>query len=271
MDFKEDDCDIYYIEIEKNLKKKENEENLVNYCINPDSQIKEEDRIMIINWFFWLQNNQQINDNCIYLSIKYLDTFLSIYNENYYNLDILKVTCFFIAQKLETTYVFCITDLIKLISNKCNKDDIIDHENFLLKKFNYFIFMVTINDFLHFFLKNIKKINFEEITEEYFYLCFFLSDISVYNCNFISTKPSLLSSTIIYIVNIITKKENLWNKSFQKITSYSVEDLKTTTQIFFQFLEFFDDQYFILLNTKYSEKLKNFTNVISYINNLKIK
>ena len=144
--------------IEENLfdKKKKlilNSEVLNNYGINPII------RSCLIDSLIGLQGTFKYCNKTLFITIKIFDNYLgSIISSNEQNskieetdLDMIIVSCFLIASKMEEPFIYHLTDYLSILSDKYTTNDLMTMEYNILKYYNFEAFEPNILDFFEIF------------------------------------------------------------------------------------------------------------------------
>ena len=144
--------------IEENIfnKKKKiilNTDILNNYGINPVI------RSCLIDSLIGLQDTFKFCDKTLFITIKIFDNYItSIINDkdpNYKiedcDLDIIIVSCFLIASKMEESFIYHLTDYLSILSDKYNTTHLTNIEYNILKYYNFETFEPNTLDFFEIF------------------------------------------------------------------------------------------------------------------------
>ena len=116
-------------------------------------------RSCLIDSFVGLQETFQICDKTLFITIKLFDNYLSsIIAEKDTNekiedtdLDMIIVSCFLIASKMEESFIYHLTDYLSILSNKYNTNHLMNMEYNILKYYNFEIFEPNSLDFFEIF------------------------------------------------------------------------------------------------------------------------
>ena len=116
-------------------------------------------RSCLIDSFVGLQETFQICDKTLFITIKLFDNYLSsIIAEKDTNekiedtdLDMIIVSCFLIASKMEESFIYHLTDYLSILSDKYTTKHLMTMEYNILKCFNFEAFEPNILDFFEIF------------------------------------------------------------------------------------------------------------------------
>ena len=131
-----------------------NTDILTNYGINPTI------RSCLIDSLIGLQDTFKFCDKTLFITIKLFDNYISsIIDENEINLkieetdlDMIIVSCFLIASKMEESFIYHLTDYLSILSDKYNTNHLMNMEYNILKYFNFETFEPNTLDFFEIFL-----------------------------------------------------------------------------------------------------------------------
>ena len=187
---------------------------LMEYGINPTI------RSCLIDSLFGLQDTFKFCDKTLFITVQIFDNYLSL-NININNeqkiletdLDIILVASFLIASKTEESFIYHLTDYLTILSEKYNKNHLINMEYNMLKILNFETFQPTSLEFLE-ILSNIYELNNETKSKCINYLYVSLLDV-----NLSQISQSFLVFTIIILV---TKRE--YKILIDKIESFYKKD-----------------------------------------------
>ena len=131
-----------------------NTDILNNYGINPNI------RSCLIDSLIGLQNTFKFCDKTLFITIKIFDNYISsIIDENDPNfkieetdLDMIIVSCFLIASKMEESFIYHLTDYLSILSDKYNTNHLMNMEYNILKYYNFETFEPNTLDFFEIFI-----------------------------------------------------------------------------------------------------------------------
>ena len=131
-----------------------NTDILSNYSINPNI------RSCLIDSLIGLQDTFKFCDKTLFITIKIFDNYISsIIDENDPNLkieetdlDMIIVSCFLIASKMEESFIYHLTDYLSILSDKYNTNHLMNMEYNILKYYNFETFEPNTLDFFEIFI-----------------------------------------------------------------------------------------------------------------------
>ena len=198
----------YEIEIMNYLFQEETN-NRANYSSFPNMEEKNNNKMILsylkrfsfINLFISFQRELFLRQETLYLSINLFDRYLQkIFSENKISedLNVIALTCLFIASKYEEIYPPYLKEFLDVFKNKYNKEEIFSKENDILSSLDFQILIISPILFLKRFCLDEKNEN-----EEIMNLCFngaqFFLELCIIEPNFCELKPSLQASICLYL------------------------------------------------------------------------
>ena len=253
-----------------------NTDILTNYGINPNI------RSCLIDSLIGLQGTFQFCDKTLFITIQIFDNYISeIIALNTPNLkieeadlDIIIVSCFLIASKMEESFIYHLSDYLSILSEKYNTDHLINMEYNILKYYNFEVFSPNTLDFLEIFS---SLYNIDDDTRKKGIIILF---IILLNIDLSQIPSSIISFTVLYLImkkdfkTMMNKVDNLfynlykwsdWNqKNFndkEKNETYSKymklisplkneSELKEISDMIIYFVENIDKNEFINISKK---------------------
>jgi len=183
--------------------------NRANYSTFPNMEEKNNNKMILsylkrfsfINLFISFQRELFLRQETLYLSINLFDRYIQkIFSENKISedLNVIALTCLFIASKYEEIYPPYLKEFLESYKNKYNKEEIFSKENDILSSLDFQILIISPILFLKRFCLDEKNGN-----EEIMKLCFngaqFFLELCIIEPNFCQLKPSLQASICLYL------------------------------------------------------------------------
>jgi hypothetical protein len=218
--------------------------NRANYSLFPNMEEKNNNKMIIsylkrfsfINLFISFQREFSLRQETLYLSINLFDRYIQkIFSENKIteDLNLIALTCLFIASKYEEIYPPYLKDFLDIFKNKYNKEEIFSKENDILSSLDFQILIISPILFL-------KKFCFEEKNEneENMNLCFngaqFFLELCIIEPKFCELKPSLQASICLYLSRkflLDCYNEKVWTYNLSFRTNCSEIEIKRYIKI----------------------------------------
>ena len=174
-------------------------------------------RSCLIDSFVGLQETFQICDKTLFITIKLFDNYISsVIAENDMgskiedtDLDMIIVSCFLIASKMEESFIYHLTDYLSILSNKYNTNDLMNMEYNILKYYNFEIFEPNSLDFFEIFA---SLYNLDDKSKKKGINLLF---VILLNVDLSQMPSSIIAFSILYVV--IKKDFNLMMNKIDKL------------------------------------------------------
>lgn len=106
-------------------------------------------RSILLNWLSEVSEVYQLHRETYYLAMDYFDRYLSIQNEiNKQQLQLVGITCLFIASKIEEIYPPKVSDFAYVTDGACTEKQILTKELVILKSLKWNLNSMTVNSWL---------------------------------------------------------------------------------------------------------------------------
>ncbi|XP_060561398.1 G1/S-specific cyclin-E-like isoform X2 [Ruditapes philippinarum] len=119
-------------------------------------------RAILLDWLIEVCEVYRLHRESFYLAVDFLDRFLSKQsNLQKHQLQLIGITCLFIAAKLEEIYPPKLAEFAYVTDGACTEDEILDQELVILKAINWDLSPVTANGWLNIYLQvsNVENIH----------------------------------------------------------------------------------------------------------------
>jgi cyclin A len=182
-------------------------------------------RSILVNWLTEVVDEYKMRTQTLFLSVSYLDRFLQSTNEIHRHLlQLVGVTCLWIAAKFEEIDVPDVEEFVYITDNTYSIQEIISTERYILNKLDYDLACVTIENFLYRFLE-VGGIETEH--EKQFIHSKFIAELSLtyYPINKLYC-PSLVAASIVCIVRHTHNMFPILSNQFLTYTTCTKEQLQ---------------------------------------------
>lgn len=232
----------YEIEIMNNLFQEEIN-NRANYSMFPNMEKNNNKMILsylkrfsFINLFITFQREFVLRQETLYLCVNLFDRYIqNLFLENKISedLNIIALTCLFIASKYEEIYPPYLKEFLDVFKNKYNKKEIFSKEREILFSLDFKILIISPILLLKKFCLEEKREN-----EEIINLCFngaqFFLELCIIEPKFCELKPSLQASICLYLSRkflLACSISKVWTYNLSFKTNYSEIEIKKYIKI----------------------------------------
>ncbi|CAG0887930.1 unnamed protein product [Darwinula stevensoni] len=189
-----------------------------NY-IRKQPDITSQMRSILVEWLVEVAEEYNLELETLYLTISYLDRFLSVMSVLRGKLQLVGVTAMFIAAKYEEIYPPEISEFTYITDDTYTKEQVLKMEHLMLRVLEFNMCAPTP---LVFFSKFVSDANANESTIR---LGLFMLELALIETETLKYLPSELASAAFYLTFEI-KDVFLCEKKFQEVTSYTVQALR---------------------------------------------
>ncbi len=181
-------------------------------------------RGILVDWLVEVSEEYKLHTETLFLSINYIDRFLSRNNVQRGKLQLVGITCMLVAAKYEEIYPPSVEDFVYISDNAYSREQVIAEEVKLLNSLKFHCTVATSRQFLRRFAKAARA---DHTTHE---MAHYLAELSLLDINFVKFPPSVIAAASILIAINTTRlfgSGNLnWDATMQYYTTYSFEDLE---------------------------------------------
>lgn len=188
-------------------------------------------RSILVDWLVEVAEEYKLLSDTLYLTISYIDKFLSINPLNRQKLQLLGVSSMLIAAKYEEispphTEEFCyITD------NTYTKQEVVKMEADVLKALNFEMGNPTVKSFLRRFTIASQE-NQEKPNLQMEFLNYYLAELSLLEYTCLKFLPSMIAASVTFLSRFTLKpRSHPWNSNLEQLSGYKPSDLKECVEI----------------------------------------
>ncbi|KAJ6254109.1 cyclin-a2-4 [Anaeramoeba flamelloides] len=217
----------YSEEIFENYRKRETRHlPSPTYLEDKQKNLKSLQRKILVNWMNDVCQELNLHSETYYLSINYLDRFLTKQKCPGGYLQLVAVTCIFIASKYEEIYPPEIEVLSKDTKNFCKPNQILRCETLILNCLQFQCTVVTPKQFLRWYLRAASS------SIKVMLIANYLLELQSLEYAFLNFKPSMIAASCVAAARWIlndqnnNNKKHWWDKTMEHYTGYLDSELK---------------------------------------------
>lgn len=197
-----------------------------NYIEKIQTDVSANMRGVLVDWMVEVAEEYKLGSDTLYLSISYLDRFLSMNILSRQRLQLLGVSSMLIASKYEEITPPHVEDFCYITDNTYRRDEVVKMEADILKSLNFEMGNPTAKTFLRRFT-NIAQEDFKIPNLQLEFLGYYLAELSLLDYNFVKFLPSLVAASVVFLAKfIIRPKLHPWGPNMQQYTGYKPADLR---------------------------------------------
>lgn len=175
-------------------------------------------RSILIDWMVELNEEYNLQQNTLYLTVQYIDKFLSHIQVERSKLQLLGMGCSLIASKYWEIYPPSINDYIYLADNTYKNQQLIRMEQALLQTFQFNLNVVTCFDYRTYYYKANRS------TIQHEYVCDYILEQCAHDELYIKNKPSTIMCSVVCYVNHLYS-QTILPPQLSSVSRYQLSDL----------------------------------------------
>ncbi|XP_077251039.1 cyclin A1;1 [Tasmannia lanceolata] len=214
-------CDIYRHLLVAETKKRPS----TDFMEGIQKDINASMRAILIDWLVEVAEEYRLVPDTLYLTVNYIDRFLSGNVMNRQRLQLLGVACMLIAAKYEEICAPQVEEFCYITDNTYFKDEVLQMEAAVLKYLKFEMTVPTAKCFLRRFVRAAQGSNEVPMLQLEF-LANYLAELSLLEYNFLCYPPSLIAASAIFLAKfILVPSKRPWNTTLGHYTLYKPSNL----------------------------------------------
>ncbi|KAG9143647.1 hypothetical protein Leryth_017142 [Lithospermum erythrorhizon] len=226
-------CAAYAADIYEYLREMEKQEKwrpLPTYLEKVQKDVSANMRGILVDWLVEVAEEYKLLSDTLYLTISYIDRFLSMNVTSRQRLQLLGVSSMLIASKYEEISPPLVKDFCYITDNTYKKEDVVKMEADVLKALNFEMGSPNIKTFLRRFTKIAQEDETPKLQLEF--LGCYLAELSLLDYGCVKFLPSLVAAAVIFLTKFtLQPKLHPWNSNLQHYSGYIPTDLKECVTI----------------------------------------
>ncbi|XP_010461520.1 PREDICTED: cyclin-A3-4-like isoform X2 [Camelina sativa] len=199
---------------------------LPDYIEKVQNDITPHMRAVLVDWLVEVAEEYKLVSDTLYLTVSYIDRFLSVKPINRQKLQLVGVSAMLIASKYEEIGPPKVEDFCYITDNTFTKQEVVSMEADILLALQFELGCPTIKTFLRRFTR-VGQEDFNDSQLEIEFLCCYLSELSMLDYTCVKYLPSLLAASAVFLARfIIRPKQHPWNQMLEEYTKYKAADLQ---------------------------------------------
>lgn len=222
-------CRVYASDIYEYLRAMETDPRrrpLPDYIGRVQKDISANMRGILVDWLVEVAEEYKLVSDTLYLSISYVDRYLSLNEISRQKLQLLGVSAMLIASKYEEISPPHVEEFVYITDNTYNREEVVEMEAEILKSLEFELGNPTIKTFLRRFTM-IAQETYEFNTLQFEFLGYYLAELSLLDYNCVKFLPSLIAASVIFLARfMIQPKKHPWTSRLEHFTGYKPADIK---------------------------------------------
>ncbi|XP_017059417.1 G2/mitotic-specific cyclin-A [Drosophila ficusphila] len=211
----------YQMDILENFRESEKKHRPKPLYMRRQKDISHNMRSILIDWLVEVSEEYKLDTETLYLSVFYLDRFLSLMAVVRSKLQLVGTAAMYIASKYEEIYPPDVGEFVFLTDDSYTKAQVLRMEQVILKILSFDLCTPTAYVFINTYAVLC------DMPEKLKFLTLYISELSLMEGEtYLQYLPSLMSSASLALARHLLGME-MWSPQLEEITTYKLEDLKT--------------------------------------------
>ncbi|XP_010915931.1 cyclin-A1-4 [Elaeis guineensis] len=182
-------------------------------------------RAILIDWLVEVAEEYRLIPDTLYLTVNYIDRYLSGNEMNRQRLQLLGVACMLIAAKYEEICAPQVEEFCYITDNTYFKDEVLQMEAAVLKYLKFEMTAPTAKCFLRRFVRAAQGCDEVPLLQLEF-LANYVAELSLLEYNMLCYSPSLIAASAIFLAKFILQPtKRPWNATLVHYTLYKPSEL----------------------------------------------
>ncbi|KAB1221017.1 Cyclin-A1-1 [Morella rubra] len=214
-------CDIYKYLRASEAKKRPS----TDFMEKIQKDINASMRAILIDWLVEVAEEYRLVPDTLYLTVNYIDRYLSGNVMNRQRLQLLGVACMMVASKYEEICAPQVEEFCYITDNTYFKEEVLQMESAVLNYLKFEMTAPTTKCFLRRFVRAAQGIN-EAPSLQLECLANYIAELSLLEYNMLCYAPSLIAASSIFLAKyVLSPSQRPWNSTLQHYTLYQPSDL----------------------------------------------
>ncbi|CAL9770847.1 unnamed protein product [Musa acuminata subsp. burmannicoides] len=197
-----------------------------NYMETVQSDVTANMRAILVDWLVEVAEEYKLVSDTLFLTVSYIERFLSFNAINRHRLQLLGVSSMLIASKYEEISPPNAEDFCYITDNTYTKQEVVKMESDILKFLKFEMGNPTIKTFVRRFTQ-VGQEDGKYPNLQLEYLGSYLAELSLLDYGCVKFLPSVVAAAAVFVARFtIDPKSHPWNKKLEECTGYKVSDLK---------------------------------------------
>ncbi|CAL4910955.1 unnamed protein product [Urochloa decumbens] len=250
----EDLCATLAYEITENLREAETRKMpSTNFVETIQTDMSTTMRAMLIDWLVEVAEGYRLVPETLYLTVNYIDRYLSVKDISRNRLQLLGVACLLIAAKYEEICPVQVEELCYVTDNSYTKEEVLQMEASVLNYLKFEMTVATPKCFLRRFVHAAQVFD-KGSTLHLEFLANYICELSLLEYSLLCYLPSLVAASSVFLARFILKPaKNPWNSSLSYYTQYTPSELRGCVRVLHRLFRFGPGRDLPAIREKYSQ------------------
>ncbi|XP_073051551.1 putative cyclin-A3-1 [Primulina eburnea] len=209
-----------------NMEMEPKRRSLPDYIEKIQKDVTANMRGVLIDWLVEVVEEYKLLPDTLYLTVSYIDRFLSSNAINRQRLQLLGVSSMLIASKYEEISPPHVEDFCYITDNTYTKEDVVKMESDVLKSLKFEMGNPTVKAFLRRFAGMTQK-DYKGCSLQLEFLGYYLAELSLLDYGCVKFLPSMVAASVTFLSRFILQpKQHPWTSALESHTGYKAADLR---------------------------------------------
>lgn len=220
-------CTTYVEDIYKYLRNAELKSRpSANFMDTVQNDITPNMRGILVDWLIEVSEEYKLVPDTLYLTVSYIDRYLSANPTSRHKLQLLGVSCMLIASKYEEVCPPQVEEFCYITDNTYTREEMLSMERKILTFLNFEMTIPTTKSFLRRFVRASQAGN-KSPTLHMEFLANYLAELTLMECGFLQYLPSLIAASTVFLSRLtLDFVTHPWNPTLAHYTGYKASQLK---------------------------------------------
>ncbi|CAD6233712.1 unnamed protein product [Miscanthus lutarioriparius] len=182
-------------------------------------------RAILIDWLVEVAEEYRLVPDTLYLTVNYIDRYLSGNEIDRQRLQLLGVTCMLIAAKYEEICAPQVEEFCYITDNTYFRDEVLEMETSVLNYLKFEMTAPTPKCFLRRFARAAQACD-EDPALHLEFLANYITELSLLEYNLLSYPPSLVAASAVFLARYVLQPTKYpWNSTLAHYTQYKPSEL----------------------------------------------
>ncbi|KAJ1294574.1 hypothetical protein BS78_01G155400 [Paspalum vaginatum] len=184
-------------------------------------------RAILVDWLVEVAEEYKLVSDTLYLTVSYIDRFLSAKTLNRQRLQLLGVSAMLIASKYEEISPPNVEDFCYITDNTYTKREVVKMESDILNFLKFEMGNPTTKTFLRMFIRSAQEDSKKNPSLSLEFLGSYLAELSLLDYGLLRFLPSLVAASVVFVAKLtLDPHTHPWSKRMQTLTGYKPSELK---------------------------------------------
>ncbi|KAK7282697.1 hypothetical protein RIF29_11676 [Crotalaria pallida] len=199
----------------------------MDYMENKQTDVNANFRAILVDWLVEVSEEYRLLPDTLFLTVNYMDRYLSGNAINRKEFQLLGVACMMIAAKYEELCPPKVEEFCHVTDNTYSKEQVLQMESAVLNSLKFEMTAPTVRCFLRRFIIVAQRTS-EVPLLQLEYLADYLTELSLLEYAMLKYTPSLVAASATFLAKyvLLLPRKKPWNSSLRHYTGYQASELR---------------------------------------------